>query len=185
MNTRNVVGILVVVLAAIGLILLSNISSLEACNGGKCAEPLPTQAKACEAPGNGPVHKCNDAEEGPVSTPIPPTSPPPTSEPPATVAPPTPAQEVEDEIVPTLPPPTVTVTVTPTAELASQPASEPACELDASQAGCDACAVVTEALAQGKIIIIADEDYITVLQDGTVVFAGDGVAYEVEDVVYP
>jgi hypothetical protein len=35
--------------------------------------------------------------------------------------------------------------------------------------------VVTEALAQGKIIIIADENYMSIVQNGVEVYVGDGL----------
>ena len=121
---------------------------------GKCAsdqEPTPTPVSPTETP------------VSPTATPVPPT---------ATPVPPTatPTQKPTSTPVSTqVPPPTET----PWIPVTSTPASQPVSTASSAPAscdpydGCDSCAVVREALAQGKLILIVDVDEMRIF-DGTV-----------------
>lgn len=101
-----------------------------------------------------------EAPATPTATPIPPTpTATPTQEPVATVT--------SSPVV------TPTATVEATSQPVSLPTSEPAsCELPVAGQECDSCAIVREALAQGKMILIVDEEHVSIFSGNVQVYAG-------------
>lgn len=178
---------MIVLLVLIGLMA---VGGADGCQEGKpCNEPLPPKARACDNPGGGtgPVHKCEANVSEATPTPVPPVEETPTPVPPTPV-PPEPTNTVEPTATKTQPSPTPTVeskvtTVPATVEITStqtitQPLTAPfppptACGDDDV---CDPCDLVLQAIREGMVVIIADEESVEFYEDGSVSIRHEGLA---------
>jgi hypothetical protein len=157
-----------VIVAVFSLVLFISIVGIAAaCNGGKCTNPLPEPAKACESPGGGPAHKCTTpqpettVEATAESTKVPEPTKVETVE--ATkVTEPTKAATVETTKVPDQQPkatstPVATPTTQPTV-VSDVPDTVSECGLHGEDGECSPCDFLLAALDQGDLILVVSPE---------------------------
>ena len=166
-NRRQQVFVVVVVVVLFS-IFASFIGNAGADGPGKSTEPLPSQSKACDGPAADKNPHCSQPKPTQVNTPVPPQ--------------PT-AQPTQVKVQPTSVPPTK-VKVNPTQVRSAEPTVIPSPTAQPSATAtpiltacgdaevCSPCEFLEDALADGMMVIIIDQDKVEVYEDMSIRIPG-------------